>query len=87
MFRSDSLQKRNVPMKKIIVIALVAVAVTSATGAVFAWVMWQDMLDQISSPYDEFASGHVLLTIQPGTSISEIAAQLVTADILSLIHI
>ena len=70
-------------MKKYVVIALVAVAVISATGAVFAWVTWRDMLDQISSPYDEVASGHVLLTIQPGTSTSEIAAQLVNADIVS----
>ena len=70
-------------MKKYVLLALVGVAVITATGAVMAWVTWQNMLNQISSPYDEAASDSVLLRIQPGTSTSEIAAQLVDADIVS----
>ncbi len=70
-------------MKKFALFTLVAVAVIATAGAVIAWVTWQDMLNQISSPYDEVVSGSVILTSQPGTSTNDIATQLVDADIVS----
>ena len=70
-------------MKKYALVALAGVVVIVVAGAVLAWVAWQDMSNQISSPYDEIISESVLLTIQPGTSTSDIATQLVDADIVS----
>ena len=64
-------------MKKYALVALAGLVVIVVAGAVLAWVAWQDMSNQISSPYDEIISESVLLTIQPGTSTSD----------LSLIHI
>ena len=70
-------------MKKYALVALAGLVVIVVAGAVLAWIAWQDMLNQISSPYDEVISESVLLTIQPGTSTSDIATQLVDADIVS----